>query len=159
MPGKFKWSDRLGVCDTQVGKGLFARQRFRKGQLVGEVTGKIIVGAEYDSRHCIELSRTHVLEPGVPFRYVNHKCQPNCELFSWKPDKHGDESDRVYVQAICTIQAGEELTIDYAWEAEAAIPCRCAAENCRGWIVAIEDLHRVKLRFGRSRQGRQRKRA
>ena len=148
------WSDRLRVRTTRLGKGLFARRRFRKGQQIGEVTGRIIIDAEYDSRHCIELSETHVLEPGTPFRYMNHGCEPNCELFSWKGD-----GLKVYVRAIRTIPLGEELTIDYAWEAEAAIPCLCTAENCRGWIVAIEELHQVKRKMGRTLQERKAKRA
>ena len=151
---QLKWSDRLRVRTTRVGKGLFARRRFRKGQQIGEVSGQIIVDAEYDSRHCIELSETHVLEPGTPFRYINHGCDPNCELFSWN-----GEGQRVYVRAIRNIQPGNELTIDYAWEAEAAIPCLCTAKTCRGWIVAIEELHRVKRGVGRRRGSRSQKRA
>ena len=38
------------------------------------------------------------------------------------------------------IRSGEELTIDYAWSADWAIPCGCESRVCRGWIVAIEDL-------------------
>jgi uncharacterized protein len=158
-PTRQKWSVRLRVRTTHLGKGLFARQRFRKGQRIGEAVGEIIIDAEYDSRQCIELSETHVLEPGPPFRYLNHSCEPNCELFSWKPDGRGDESHRVYVQAIRNIQPGDELTIDYAWQAEAAIPCLCTAENCRGWIVDIGELYRVKRGQGQQQGGRRRKRA
>ena len=50
------------------------------------------------------------------------------------------------LRAVLMHRPGDELTIDYAWEAEAAIPCLCAAENCRGWIVAIEELHHVNRR-------------
>lgn len=154
-----KWSDKLRVRTTHLGKGVFARKRFRKSQIVGEAIGKIIINAEYDSRYCVELSDTHVLEPGAPFRYLNHSCEPNCELFSWEPDEWGDESHRVFVQALRTIQPGEELTIDYAWQAEAAIPCLCSAANCRGWIVDVSELPHLKRGPRQSGSGRARKRA
>ena len=141
--GKGRLSDKISVRKTLLGKGVFARKRFRKGQIIGEAKGRIIVDEEYDSRYCIELSDTHVLEPGAPFRYLNHSCEPNCELFSWEPDEDGDESMNVHVSTLRTIELGEELTIDYAWQAEAAIPCLCAAERCRGWIVDADELHLV----------------
>jgi hypothetical protein len=49
-----------------------------------------------------------------------------------------------------TIEPGEELTIDYAWPAEAAIPCACGAAGCRCWIVAAEELRVVMQGAGRS---------
>lgn len=151
--------EKVRVRTTSIGKGVFALRLIRRGQQIGEVTGRIIVDADYDSRYCIELSETEVLEPVAPFRFLNHSCEPNCELFSWEPDESGDESHRVFVQAIRTIRPGEELTIDYAWEAGAAIPCLCAAESCRGWIVDPDELHRVKRYQGRSGTARKRKRA
>jgi SET domain-containing protein len=147
----------LCVRKSHFGKGVFARRLFRKGQQIGEVSGRIIVDAKYQSRQCVELSETHVLEPAAPFRYLNHSCEPNCELFSWRPDARGDDSHRVYVLALRTIRVGEELTIDYAWKAEAAIPCLCAADNCRGWIVAADELYRLERKLGRRLRGRPRK--
>jgi SET domain-containing protein len=138
LTGKFR------VRSTAVGKGLFAAKQFRKGQILGEVLGEIIVNENYDSRYCIELSDTHVLEPEAPFRLMNHSCHPNCELFSWEPDETGDESHRIFVAALRTIRPGDELTIDYAWPATAAIPCLCKAEGCRGWIVDPGELKQVK---------------
>ena len=159
MPSKAtKWTDLVGVRKTELGKGVFARKRFRKNQVVSEVRGTIIVDADYDSRYCIELSDTHVLEPGTPFRFLNHCCAPNCELYSWEPDERGDESHRVHLQALRTIEQGEELTIDYAWPADAAIPCRCAVETCRGWIVDLDELADLK-RQAKPVDTRMRKRA
>ena len=152
-------SEKIRVRATNVGKGVFARKRFRKGQVIGEAVGKIIVSQDYDSRYCIELSDNHVLEPGAPFRFLNHSCEPNCELFSWEPDESGDESHRVFISTMCAIQPGEELTIDYAWQAEAAIPCLCSTESCRGWIVDADELHKVRRSVSRLAAARRRKRA
>jgi len=41
------------------------------------------------------------------------------------------------------IAPGEQLTIDYAWPAWAAVPCACGAPECRGWIVAKENCNSV----------------
>lgn len=42
--------------------------------------------------------------------------------------------------SICDIDIGQELTIDYNWPAIFAIPCACRSAQCRGWIVAPQDL-------------------
>jgi SET domain-containing protein len=153
------YSDKFSVRKTPKGKGVFARKKFRKNQTIGELIGKILVDAEYDSRHCIELSDTHVLEPVAPLRFLNHSCQPNCEIFSLEPDEAGDESHRVFLAALRTIQPEEELTIDYAWPADAAIPCLCRADNCRGWIVDLAELKRIPKQLSRKAAGLVRKRA
>ena len=49
----------------------------------------------------------------------------------------------VKILQIATCSSGEELTIDYAWPANAAIVCRCGAGTCRGWIVSPEELSDV----------------
>ncbi len=40
----------------------------------------------------------------------------------------------------CLVHAGEELTIDYGWPAEVAIPCLCGSRHCRGWIVDPDEV-------------------
>jgi hypothetical protein len=57
---------------------------------------------------------------------------------------------RVAVETLRSIVAGEELTIDYGWPAEQAIPCGCGAEDCRGWVVAEEELHRLPKKSRRA---------
>jgi SET domain-containing protein len=50
------------------------------------------------------------------------------------------------MQTIRPINAGEELLIDYCWPADAAIPCRCGALGCRGWIVDPAERHLIEER-------------
>jgi len=83
----------------------------------------------------------------VPFRYLNHSCQPNCELFSWETDDSPPHV-RLCLQSLMPIEPGKELTIDYAWPADAAIPCVCGAAGCRGWIVSQEELVLLLLDVG-----------
>jgi hypothetical protein len=132
--------------DTLVGLGVFTRQRFRRYEIVGDVCGSIIYDAGYDSPYCMELGPGRVLEPQGVFRFINHSCEPNCEIFYYRVEQPGDEPpDRLWLKALRPIQPGEELTIDYAWPAQRAIPCLCGAANCRGWIVALEEVTLVRL--------------
>lgn len=136
------------VADTECGFGVFAKRDFPEAAIVGEITGEIIVDAEYGSDYCLHLGGPRHLEPSAPFRFLNHSCEPNCE-FDWfvaPGEIPGDKKPRmrVFVSTIEEIREGEQLTIDYNWPADVAIPCLCGTESCRGWVVCPEELHLVK---------------
>ena len=129
------------VRPTAVGQGLFARKRFAPDTIVGEITGDVVDDAEYGSDYCMHLEGDAKLEPDAPFRYLNHSCEPNCELVLWKSrQRQGRRYPRMWLQTLHAVKPGEELTIDYGWPADAAIPCQCESPRCRGWIVDEEDM-------------------
>lgn len=130
------------VGRTSLGRGVFALRRFRPQQVIGVIRGEVMDDPHYSSDYCMELSEGRSLEPASPFRYLNHSCQPNCEIFSWESDEPMP-LDRLWLQAVTAIEPGDELTIDYAWPAESAIPCACGAPGCRNWIVSPDQLPRV----------------
>jgi hypothetical protein len=137
---------RVRIESTPLGRGVFSAERIRGGQIIGEVTGTVshdpdTVGSEY----CIELGGDMTLDPAPPFRFLNHSCQPNCELFTWEDEEEAKPGvpPRMLLQTLTTIRAGEELTIDYAWPADMAIPCGCQSSHCRGWIVDANELEKV----------------
>ena len=136
---------RLGqlveVGETCVGRGVFARRAIRAGEILGEILGDILPTEPEDPHYCMELPSGRVLEPAPPLRFVNHGCDPNCELFYWFDDDGSLQEDRLWLQTIRPIEPGEELLIDYSWPADAAIPCRCGTLDCRGWIVDPAELH------------------
>ncbi len=100
---------------------------------------------QYESDYCMELGDHSALEPAPPFRYVNHSCHPNCALSEL--DRSDDtEKPQLWLEANTAISPGEELTIDYAWPAEAATPCSCGRADCRHWIVAADELDQVLMR-------------
>ena len=136
---------KVRVRKMALGRGVYAVRRLRKNQTIGEITGKVIDDPDYGSEYCIELGPERNMEPIAPFRYLNHSCEPNCEVFSWNPEPGEDASvsDRLWLQALRTIQAGEELTIDYGWPADVAIRCHCGTGTCRGWVVSEEELPTV----------------
>ena len=131
------------------GMGVFALQRIRKGTRVIEYLGERVSHAEADRRYAdkeaddnhtflfIVDART-VIDAGVDgneARFVNHGCEPNCESVI--------ENGRVFIDALRTIEPGEELTYDYQIQREADDPpdvdqvfaCRCGAAACRGSML------------------------
>lgn len=148
------WRSRVGVRATPIGNGVFAARSFRKDQVVGIITGEILTDPEYGSNYCIDLGDNVSLEPIEPFRFLNHSCEPNCKMYVIDPAPlHTRASTRSAVGsavpslrllALRKIVAGEQLLIDYAWPADAAIRCLCGAATCRGWIVCPTELHLLK---------------
>ncbi|MGF1583534.1 MAG: SET domain-containing protein-lysine N-methyltransferase [Gemmataceae bacterium] len=125
------------IGSTCVGKGVFATRDYRVDWVIGEILGDIIDDPDYGSDYCIDTEDGRCLEPYTPFRYLNHSCQPNCEL-EWL-DMNGEGempvTRRLFLSALQEIRLDDELTIDYEWSGDAAIPCRCRALSCRGWVV------------------------
>lgn len=131
------------------GRGAFAVRRIRKGTRICEYIGDRVSHAEADNRHehkadddahtfLFIVDRHLVIDGGVPgntARFINHGCDPNCESVT--------EKRRVYIEALRTIQPGEELKYDYSIGRDKDDPhnvdeiyaCRCGAEQCRGTML------------------------
>lgn len=139
------------VGKVPFGKGLFARRAIAKGESIGQVTGRVIHDPDYTSSYCIDLGSEMSLEPRAPFRYLNHCCDPNSQLFSFDCEYEDGTAapPEIHVEAIADIPEGAELTIDYAWGADGAIKCLCGAAACRGWVVCPEELPTVLKRHGK----------
>ena len=144
-----------GVCvnESGTGQGVFATRRFRADETIGWVEGTVVDDPDYGSEYCIGINEYLALEPAAPFRYLNHSCQPNCVLMLESPKGKVSAESEIRVETLREIPAGEQLTIDYAWPAEMAVPCSCGSPNCRGWIVDAEQVGRV-LQWHRDWSGR-----
>lgn len=134
MRRRFALEERVVVRETHVGSGVFAKIALKRGQAVGPMRGTIIDDPDYGSSYCLDLGGSLSLEPEPPFRFLNHSCEANCELV------HDESNHRVEVRTLRAIEPGEQLTIDYAWTADAAIRCLCGAKTCRGWVVDSSEL-------------------
>lgn len=132
-----KRAPAVRIGRTPLGRGVFARRRFRPQQVIGVIRGQVLTDPCYASNYCMDLGDGRSLEPAAPFRFLNHSCEPNCELFSWETNEPAP-LDRLWLQALRPIEPGEELTIDYAWPAAYTIPCGCGTGGCRGWIVSAD---------------------
>jgi hypothetical protein len=128
---------RVRVGPALAGRGVFAGQSFDAEAVVGRMRGRYVDDPEYGSDYCIGLGEGLSLEPAAPFRFLNHSCEPNCAVF-WSDEPRGeDEAPRVWIETLRAVEAGEELTIDYAWDS--TIECRCGSQRCRGWITSGEE--------------------
>ncbi|HUG38176.1 MAG TPA: SET domain-containing protein-lysine N-methyltransferase [Candidatus Limnocylindrales bacterium] len=131
------------------GMGVFTRSSIPPGLRIIEYVGEIISTAEADRRYDdrgMERHQTYLFSlddgrcidgrvGGNLARFINHSCEPNCE--SVEIEGH------IWIQASRPIDAGEELTYDYAYEwldgddAHASFyACRCGAPRCRRTILA-----------------------
>jgi len=131
------------------GLGVFARRRIRKGERILEYLGERVTHREADRRYdhkdpddnhtfLFIVDDRVVIDAGVDgndARFINHSCDPNCESVI--------EKRRVFIEALRTIEAGEELSYDYQIGREADDPpdvdeifaCRCGAPACRGTML------------------------
>ena len=132
------------------GKGVFALQDIAEGEDLIEYVGEVISWAEAERRHphdpqnpnhtfYFHIDEDHVIDGlhgGNASRWINHSCAPNCEA-----DQQGS---RVFIRALRTIAAGEELNFDYGLiiderytpKLKAEYACWCGADECRGTMLA-----------------------
>lgn len=147
------------------GSGVYAARRIRKGtriiEYLGERISHEVADARYDAKPADDghtflfvVDDDLCIDAGVDgnaARFINHKCDANCETII--------EDRRVFIEALRTIQPGEELGYDYqlTWEstddpAELALyACRCGAPQCRGTMLDREPLD-AKRRRERARR-------
>ena len=135
--------EKVIVKESELGHAVYALRRIKAGVKIGEITGTVIDDPDYGSDYCMECGEGRSLEASAPYRFLNHSCDPNCELIIWEGEAPSDWN--LCLHSIKAIQPGEELTIDYAWSQDAAIPCLCRTEKCRGWIVAEAELPLLSL--------------
>jgi uncharacterized protein len=117
------------VGPSSHGLGVFTLRSFIPSEFIGPIQGQIMADPEYGSDYAMELG-DQSLEPAAPFRFLNHSCQPNCALVicdEEEQDETPSGSKSVWLEIIEDIAAGEQMTIDYAWPADVAIPCQCGA--------------------------------
>jgi SET domain-containing protein len=147
------------------GYGVFAARRIRKGTTVVEYLGDRVSHAQADARYedkdpndnhtfLFTVDAKTVIDGGVngnEARYINHGCDPNCESAT--------RNKRIFIDAIRTIQPGEELAYDYqiqrdsddAPNVDEVFACRCGAKNCRGSMLEAakkprKPVHRAPAR-------------
>lgn len=140
------YQDVVEIRDTHIGKGLFAVRSYPAKAIIGQIQGELVHGKDYGSNYAFEFTEGVMLEPGEPFRYVNHSCEPNCEfdmIDTPETSENVASKGRLYLIALRAIEAGEQFTIDYNWTANYAMRCECGAVQCRGWVVAEEELSKL----------------
>ncbi|AXF06002.1 SET domain-containing protein [Paraburkholderia hospita] len=142
---------RISVRNSPIhGKGVFATVTILSGELVCEYKGKRVPReaamsatprdvAQPDHTFLFDLGDGHVIDGAVggnSARWINHSCDPNCV-----PELDGQ---KIFIRARRKIDAGEELSIDYALVSDEKMSkalreryaCHCGAQRCRGTMIA-----------------------
>eukprot|EP00897_Mesotaenium_endlicherianum_P002815 jgi/Mesen1/2561/ME000162S01684 len=137
------------IITEKCGWGVETGEAIAGGDFIVEYLGEVIDDATCEQRlwdmkergqtnfFLVELSRDWVIDAsykGNIARFVNHSCQPNCELQKWEMD--GEM--RIGIFAKHDIARGTQLTYDYQFipfgvERKA---CHCGAPRCRGQLGA-----------------------
>jgi uncharacterized protein len=117
------------------GNGAFATEPIPPRLKIGEIRGESISVQEARIRATrserimiVELSERKAIDfskSSDPMRYTNHSCRPNARLCI--------RSGRVEFYALRSIDAGEEITVNYGeTHHEGRLRCRCGAPGCVG---------------------------
>ena len=133
--------DQVRVVENHLGKAVNSVRSYPAGSVIGEIVGRVFNDDSGADDYTFEYD-DQLMEPEAPFRFLNHSCAPNCEFQMLDIPATEDQpaSRGLYLIAIEDIVAPQELTIDYNWPASHAIECRCEQPECRGWVVAEEEL-------------------
>ena len=119
-------------------QGLFATQDIKQGTRILQYIGEKIASKERAHRlaagnaYIFHLNYRYALDGETlenTARYINHSCAPNCEVEK--------TNGTLWIVALRDIQAGEELSYNYGYDAKhyANHPCNCGAANCCGYIL------------------------
>ncbi|MCX7135734.1 MAG: SET domain-containing protein-lysine N-methyltransferase [Proteobacteria bacterium] len=130
------------------GRGVFAVRDIAKGERIIEYKGRLITEAAADERYGDDegnhtflflLDNDMVIDGNHgsnSARWINHSCHPNCEPM--------EEGNRLYIEAIRNIKAGDELSYEYNLVIEdrytpaikRLYACRCGTAKCHGTFLA-----------------------
>jgi SET domain-containing protein len=130
--------EKVEVKHTEDGKGssLFTMEDIEKDDYVIENLGKI----EYKRRENNYVMKINGMnlwingdKNGGPAQYINHSCDPTCDLVQWGVD----DLPRMCFFAKKNVKSGIEFTFDYNWDwvsKQVLRVCLCRSDNCDGYI-------------------------
>lgn len=142
---EFKNGKKLYKKKGEFGKGIFAKENIKKGEIVLIMGGYILTIEDENNLKgiCadkpIEISEWFSIGPRrasdlplMPQHYINHSCDPNVGF-----------RGQIFMVAIRDIKKDEEIAYDYAMVMHSneesnsyfKIKCLCGSKNCRGYIT------------------------
>lgn len=138
------------------GNGVFARVDIPAGVELLEYRGRRVTHAAANRRYAgtsddghtflFTLNERYLIDAnfdGNAARWINHGCDPNCEAVIHGSRDSDLRKERVVIETVRAIRAGEELTYDYGIVLEQRQTarmkriwsCRCGAPNCTGTML------------------------
>jgi uncharacterized protein len=134
----------LVVKESKNGFGLFTRHAFQVGDMIFQVQGKVYTWRQIDTvqsmtfrDNLFRFSENTCISPeGELGAFLNHSCMPNSKVVKTKNGLH--------IEAVRSMQKGEEVCIDYATILAAddiwKMACNCGEVNCRKVIKKYTSL-------------------
>ncbi|MBI5332311.1 MAG: SET domain-containing protein [Candidatus Aenigmarchaeota archaeon] len=148
-------SSKTEIRESPIkGKGIFAKENIKKGEIVAIKNGHILTSDEYNElgklqrEYCLQIDDNFFIGPKTEEEinenaiFINHSCKPNI----------GFDGQVVYV-ALRDIKSGEELTHDYAMcftkRNNYNFSCNCGTDCCRGNITDNDwKIKELQERYG-----------
>jgi uncharacterized protein len=138
---------RKGSESAITGRGLFAEQDLKAGEVVAVKGGHILERAavealpeelfatEIQIADNLHLAATTPEERDGVMLFLNHSCEPNVGF-----------AGNIVLITMRDVVAGEELTVDYAMFdiIGGAMACACGRSRCRGTVTG-DDWRRAEL--------------
>ena len=148
------------------GNGVFAARDLAAETRLIEYAGKRLSHAQADKRYAGNAETGHTFlftlndqyvidgnQDGNAARWINHSCEPNCQAFLIEHPGRDRRLDRVVIENIRPLKAGEELAYNYAitlderhtprlkklWE------CRCGSASCTGTLLKTRPRRAKRL--------------
>lgn len=121
------------------GKGIFARQDIKKGEIVCIIKGPQMFKINRSMKDALShpdwvgLKANNWVDPISPYKYLNHSCDPNTAIKGYKT--------LIAIENICK---GAEITIDYSiieGDYRWYMKCNCENKKCRKLIKSIGFLN------------------
>jgi SET domain-containing protein len=124
----------LQVVRSRIhGYGVVSTRPFAAGEVIADVDGVALrLEDVVDDEYCLWVTDELYFDMVDQTRWINHSCSPNAEVQT-DVDDQGTVSARIV--ALREIAPGEEISYDYEFSVEHAIPCHCASPQCRGMII------------------------
>lgn len=122
--------------------GTFATKKINQGELIAVFGGVVMDYQTWSSLpesvhdKVLQIGDEVFIGPQIPKDlgdgdYINHSCDPNAGI-----------KGQIYLVAMRDIQAGEEITFDYAMTIAESIKfkmkCNCGSRYCRGLITETD---------------------
>ena len=156
-PEKEKKNKKIEARRSEIhGNGVFATEAIAKGERIIRYRGTLRTHDQVDEDYgdveenghtfLFTLNDTFVIDANISgnvARWINHSCSPNCEAVVEEDEKGRPHKDKVYIEALRAIRAGEELTYNYGITLdERHTPklkklwgCRCGSKDCTGTML------------------------
>jgi hypothetical protein len=116
---------RVIEVDDRRGQGVVVLREFLSGDVLFRMNGRLTTEM---TLHSLQMAPgLHLDDPYFAGKTL-HSCDPNSQL---------DPETRLFT-ALRDIHPGELLTMDYDHTEDVLFrpfPCRCGADNCRGWVA------------------------